>query len=53
MPDKKRILYLSNSYPATVSGVTTVVGNLLEWMSEYYQIAVICPNTTTLCQTSN
>lgn len=46
MHNRARILYLSNSYPDTVSGVTTVVRNLVEVMSKKYEIAVVCPNTT-------
>lgn len=44
---KKRLLYLSNSYPHTVSGVSTVVRSLLIWMSPHYELGIICPNTTT------
>lgn len=42
-----RLLYLSNSYPLTISGVSTVVGNLLSWMAKDHTSAIICPNTTT------
>jgi glycosyltransferase involved in cell wall biosynthesis len=42
-----RILYLSNSYPLTISGVSTVVGNLINWMAKDHTSAIICPNTST------
>gem|GEM_PF-1882086 len=46
MSTNKRLLYLSNSYPLTTSGVSTVTGNLLHWMSDYFTTAIICPNTS-------
>lgn len=41
---KKRILFLSNSYPHTVSGVTTVVENILDNFSQDFDLGIICPN---------
>lgn len=44
---KRRILYLSNLYPQTVNGVTSVVRQLLHNISASFQVGVICPNSST------
>lgn len=43
----RRILFVSNSYPDTVSGVTAVVGTLLQGLQSEYKIGIICPNSNT------